>query len=212
MRCGAATVEAKTMVSELKSTNIRFDLREYMPLVAHAVTEKAVMLVGDARHGQLACAGMIGLLEATVTFPSSEDSSFGVFALRRIRHAVGEELSGVPWSQRSAMQSAVVTGHVRRVLPQGLTAAPSPAEAATCLRLRVQDVRRLIIDVAGSSPNWEQMLLGTHTDHREPSPASPLNATRHAGYYADVAAAAAPRTQDSFVAPAEELRAAQPGA
>jgi RNA polymerase sigma factor for flagellar operon FliA len=116
--------------------------------VHHAVATVAARLPRHVAWDDLESAGMLGLTEATRTFDPTRGVPFEVYATRRIRGALLDELRTMDWATRSVRAKARLVEERTQSLAGRLRRQPTRAEVGESLGMAGDELRRLAEDVA----------------------------------------------------------------
>jgi RNA polymerase sigma factor FliA len=113
-------------------------------LVARIAHHLAARLPSSVDVHDLQQAGMVGLIEASRSFDSSQGASFETYASIRIRGSMLDELRRGDWVPRSVHRKLRAATAATRAVEQHTGRAASTAEIAANMQISVDDYARLL--------------------------------------------------------------------
>ena len=125
-------------------------IERYAPMVRRIASQLIAKLPANVDIDDLIQAGMIGLLDASTRYDSSQGAQFETFALQRVRGAMLDELRASDWMPRSVRRNQRRIETAIRDLEQRLQRAPSESEIAAHLKLTLEQYQQLLVDAKGA--------------------------------------------------------------
>ena len=122
-------------------------VEQYLPLVRAAVGRLAMTLPEHVDADDLHSAGLIGLLQALRNYDPSSGTSFEVYARRRIRGAMLDELRRMDWVPRTVHEKARRIQEVMNRLEQRLARTPTEQEMAREMNIPVSEYSELLDEI-----------------------------------------------------------------
>lgn len=122
-------------------------VEHHVPLVRAAVARLAMTLPDHVDSDDLYSAGMVGLLQALRNFDPLSGTAFGVYARRRIRGAMLDELRRMDWVPRTVHEKARKLQSIMGALEQRLGHTPTDAEMAHEMNLSPDEYAELLDQV-----------------------------------------------------------------
>lgn len=126
-------------------------VQQYLPLVRAAVGRLAMTLPEHVDSDDLNSAGLIGLLQALRNYDPSSGTSFEVYARRRIRGAMLDELRRMDWVPRTIHEKARKIQAIIGELEQRLARTPTEVEMAKEMKISVTEYQELLDEVRPAS-------------------------------------------------------------
>lgn len=155
----------------------------YSPLVKYVAGRVGVGLPPNVEQSDLVSYGMFGLIDAIEKFDISRAIKFETYAMARIRGAIIDELRALDWIPRSVRSKAREMERAYARLEAKLHRAPTEAEVAKEMGLKVKDLHAIFSQVsnvnilaldellsAGSDRGDSLSLGDTLTDHKAEDP------------------------------------------
>jgi len=167
----------------------------YLPLVEQVVVQVAVNFPRHVDRGELARAGVLGLVEAAHRFEPERGVPFDRFAARRIRGAILDAVRSADWAPRSVRAMARRTESAEQRLASDLGRTPTleelaeavgttPAELAA-LRDRVFRSVVLALDYRLGDEDEDLNLVDVLHDRTSVEPSEELEAREMRAYLRD---------------------------
>ncbi|MGE0311035.1 MAG: RNA polymerase sigma factor FliA [Lautropia sp.] len=125
-------------------------IRQYAPMVRRVASQLIARLPANVDIDDLIQAGMIGLLDASTRYDSSQGAQFETFAMQRVRGAMLDELRASDWMPRSVRRNQRRIETAIHDLEQRLQRAPTESEIAAHLKLGLEQYQQLLIDSKGA--------------------------------------------------------------
>lgn len=122
-------------------------VEQYVPLVRAAVGRLAMTLPDHVDSDDLHSAGLIGLLQALRNYEPASGTPFEVYAGRRIRGAMLDELRRMDWVPRTVHEKARRLQAIMVELEQSLGRTPTEPEMARALKISVAEYSELLNEV-----------------------------------------------------------------
>jgi RNA polymerase sigma factor for flagellar operon FliA len=122
-------------------------VEQYLPLVRAAVGRLAITLPEHVDADDLHSAGLIGLLQSLRNYDPASGTSFEVYARRRIRGAMLDELRRMDWVPRTVHEKARRIQTVINQLEQRLGRTPTESETAREMNIPVAEYSRLLDEI-----------------------------------------------------------------
>lgn len=122
-------------------------VEQYLPLVRAAVGRLAMTLPEHVDADDLHSAGLIGLLQALRNYDPSSGTSFEVYARRRIRGAMLDELRRMDWVPRTVHEKARRIQAIMGELEQRLARTPTEVEMARAMNISVSEYTELLDEI-----------------------------------------------------------------
>lgn len=122
-------------------------VEQYLPLVRAAVGRLAMTLPEHVDSDDLHSAGLIGLLQSLRNYDPSSGTSFEVYARRRIRGAMLDELRRMDWVPRTVHEKARRIQAIMGALEQRLARTPTELEMAREMKITVSEYTALLDEI-----------------------------------------------------------------
>ncbi len=123
----------------------------YAPLVKYVAGRVGSGMPQNVDLGDLTSYGMFGLIDAIERFDPGRGAKFETFAIPRIRGAILDELRSLDWVPRSVRSKARTLEETIHRLEAELGRAPTDEEVAGELGISLDDLHRMLDDVAAAS-------------------------------------------------------------
>jgi len=118
-------------------------VEQYLPLVEQIVVQVAVNFPRHVDRGELARAGVLGLVEAAARYEEGRGVPFDRFAARRIRGAILDAVRSADWAPRSVRSMSRKADSAEQRLASELGRVPTTEELAQTLGTSVGDLAAL---------------------------------------------------------------------
>jgi RNA polymerase sigma factor for flagellar operon FliA len=115
-------------------------------------------------------AGILGLIDAANKFDSKKHVVFSTYAKHRIKGAMLDNLRKLDWASRDMRRRQKQMEAASRELTAMLQRAPTEAEIAEKMGIKVDRWRRMMLDL----PNMSQVSLSTRANENDELPAPDL--------------------------------------
>lgn len=122
-------------------------VEQYVPLVRAAVGRLAMTLPDHVDSDDLHSAGLVGLLQAMRNYDPSSGTAFEVYARRRIRGAMLDELRRMDWVPRTVHEKARRLQAVMSELEQRFGRTPTDTEMARTLKIPADEYSELLNEI-----------------------------------------------------------------
>jgi RNA polymerase sigma factor FliA len=124
-------------------------LLEHLPIVRFLARRIHERLPQHIDVEDLVSAGVVGLMDAFTKFDPAKQVQFRSYAQFRIRGAILDSLRTLDWSPRELRRKGRAIEETIQVLTRRLGHAPSEAEIAAELNIRLDEYQRLLGDLKG---------------------------------------------------------------
>ena len=122
----------------------------YYPLVNHAARQARVRMPSHVETADLVAYGLVGLVEAIDRYRPDRETKFDTYAMVRIRGAILDALRSLDWVPRSVRSHAREIDRATVRLRCTLQRAPSDAELAEELGLKLDPLRTRMAEISNS--------------------------------------------------------------
>lgn len=118
-------------------------VEQYLPLVEQIVVQVAVNFPRHVDRGELARAGVLGLVEAAHRYEEGRGVPFDRFAARRIRGAILDAVRSADWAPRSVRSMSRKADSTEQRLASEMGRVPTMDEIAKSLNTTTQELANL---------------------------------------------------------------------
>jgi RNA polymerase sigma factor for flagellar operon FliA len=125
------------------STASMTSVEQYLPLVEQIVVQVAVNFPRHVDRGELARAGVLGLVEAAHRYEEGRGVPFDRFAARRIRGAILDAVRSADWAPRSVRSMSRKADSAEQRLASEMGRVPTMEEVAKSLNTTTQELANL---------------------------------------------------------------------
>jgi RNA polymerase sigma factor for flagellar operon FliA len=125
-------------------------IENYLPMVQRAAHRMIGRLPANVEIDDLIQAGMLGLMDAMQRYEQGHGAQFETFAMQRVRGAMLDELRGTDWVPRSVRKSQRDIAGAVQALEHSLKRAPTDAEIARHMGVKLEDYHAMLVDVHGA--------------------------------------------------------------
>ena len=139
-------------------------LKQYSPLVRRLAHQMIAKLPANVEIDDLIQVGMMGLNDALSRFDAGQGVQFETFATQRIRGAMLDELRGSDWMSRSDRRHQRLIEAAVHKLEHKLGRAPSEAEIATEMGMKLAEYQDLLSKVRGTQLVYLEDMSGDEGD------------------------------------------------
>jgi RNA polymerase sigma factor FliA len=163
------TVARTARIVPLVSTIVRRDelVLQHLPLVRAIAVSMHKRLPVQVDLDDMIQAGILGLLRAASKYDSEKKIAFSAYAKYRIRGAILDSLRRLDWASRDMRRHLKQVGAATHDLSVTLQRAPTEAEVAEKLNMRVERLRKVMVDIC----NVNLVSNSTRSSEDEPVPA-----------------------------------------
>jgi RNA polymerase sigma factor for flagellar operon FliA len=123
---------------------------QYASLVRRMAHHLVAKLPASVQLDDIVQAGMLGLMDAASRYEDGHGASFETFASPRIRGAMIDELRSHDWMPRGVRRAQKSIERAMSVLEQKLKRAPSEAEIAAEMKLKLAEYHELLNEARGA--------------------------------------------------------------
>ncbi|MBN2618863.1 MAG: RNA polymerase sigma factor WhiG [Spirochaetales bacterium] len=124
---------------------------QYAPLVKYVAGKLAVSMPSNVDFDDLVGYGTFGLIDAVGKYNPGKDVKFKTYAVTRIRGSIFDELRSMDWIPRSVRQKAKEVDLTVQILESDLGRAATEDEIADYMNLSVDELRRTMVKISGTS-------------------------------------------------------------
>jgi RNA polymerase sigma factor for flagellar operon FliA len=139
-------------------------LKQYSPLVRRLAHQMMAKLPANVEIDDLIQVGMIGLNDALCRFDPAQGVQFETFATQRIRGAMLDELRSSDWMSRGDRRYQRMIETAVHKLEHRLGRAPSEAEIAAEMGMKLTDYQDLLSKVRGTQLVYLEDMSGDEGD------------------------------------------------
>lgn len=124
---------------------------QYAPLVKYVAGKLAVNMPSNVDFDDLVGYGTFGLIDAVNKFSLDKAVKFKTYAVTRIRGSIFDELRSLDWVPRSVRQKAKEVDSTVQILESHLGRSATEEEIADYMNVSVQDFRKTLLKISGTS-------------------------------------------------------------
>ena len=140
-------------------------LTQYQSLVGRLADQMIAKLPANVEIDDLINVGMVGLADALSHFDAAHDGGFEIFATKRIRGAMLEELRGSNYLSRGTRKQQRSIESAVHKLEQRLGRAPVESEIAKEMELGLAEYQELLGKVRGTQLVYLEDMAGADGDN-----------------------------------------------
>jgi RNA polymerase sigma factor for flagellar operon FliA len=139
-------------------------LKQYSPLVRRLAHQMIAKLPANVEIDDLIQVGMMGLSDALARFDAAQGVQFETFATQRIRGAMLDELRSSDWMSRGDRRNQRLIEAAVHKLEHKLGRAPSEAEIAAEMGMKLVEYQELLTKVRGTQLVYLEDMSGDEGD------------------------------------------------
>ena len=139
-------------------------LKQYSPLVRRLAHQMIAKLPANVEIDDLIQVGMMGLSDALARFDATQGVQFETFATQRIRGAMLDELRSSDWMSRGDRRNQRLIEAAVHKLEHKLGRAPSEAEIAVEMGMKLVEYQELLTKVRGTQLVYLEDMSGDEGD------------------------------------------------